>query len=228
MFCIRLDTNSPYTLRWPRPTQPAQVIKLAQAFVAFDGSLSTEEQSPFLADLNQLLEQALPVTRQRISSETERTIAAEKVKRLDEEAQKIVRLVKGLFAITFAETPEEAEKWGFTISQRTGNILLPHNRQERLLLLDAYIAAEEKRPLKERFSLINFDQVRRVRDELKTNLTIRDTGHIKRVIGTAQRQKLAPKMLATLKLAGTYLLVKRFDVKLTPELRKWGFNVVKR
>ena len=97
-----------------------------------------------------------------------------------------------------------------------------------MLFLDTYVTAEEKRPQEERFPNVDFDEVRRVRDELKANLDIRKMGRINRVAGTAQREMLAEQILFRLQVAAAYLLARRFDYKLTPELRKWGFKVVER
>ena len=228
MLTVRLDVNSSYSVRWPSSRRSPEIIKLGQAFVAFDGSLPLDEQSPFLPDLTELLGQALPVTTGRISSETERTIAAERVKRLEDQAHEIAQQVKAVFGVVFAKTPEEGERWGLMINQATRNILLPRNREEKMLFLDTYVTAEEKRAQEERFSSIDFDEVRRVRDELKANLDIRKMGRIKRVAGTAQRNMLAEPILFRLQMAAAYLLARRFDYKLTPELGKWGFKVVER
>ena len=228
MYHVILDSPSPYLVDIPTPNQPAKLITTGQNFVKYDESLPPEEQSYLLPDLRQLLQASVPTQNSYKSSEVQRTIASEAVKRLDEQAKALIRKIRHKLNYDYTETPEAAEEWGFQVKQGTGNILLPTNRSERLALLDTYIAKEESRPPEERLTAPNLAEVISLRDSLKANLDTHRTSRSRRKDSHAARAETLEALYDTLRLAGGLIILKKLNRKLTPALEKWGIEVTKR
>ncbi|MCB0172155.1 MAG: hypothetical protein KDJ97_16520 [Anaerolineae bacterium] len=227
MYPIQLATGSPYQVDIPSPKQPT-IITAGQNFVKYDETLPPEEQSYLLPDLRQILQESVPTQNSYKSSEVQRTIASEAVKRLDEQAKALIRKIHYKLHYDYSETPEAAEEWGFEVKQGTGKILLPKKRPDRLALLDTYIAKEESRPPEEQFSKPNLTDVIRVRDDLKANLDTRRTSRSRRKDSYAARAETLEALYDTLRMAGGLIVLKKLNRKVTPALEQWGIEVTKR
>ncbi|MCB9078921.1 MAG: hypothetical protein H6631_15060 [Anaerolineaceae bacterium] len=228
MYPIKLATSSSYQVDIPTPKQPTKLITSGQNFVAYDETLPPEEQSYLLPDLKQLLQECVPTQNTYKSSEVQRTIASEAVKRLDEQAKAIIRKIHYKLNYDYTETPEAAEEWGFEVKQGTGKILLPKKRPDRLTLLDTYIAKEESRPPEERLTAPNLAEVISLRDGLKANLDTRRTSRSRRKDSHAARAETLEALYDTLRMAGGLIILKKLNRKVTPALEKWGIEVTKR
>lgn len=228
MFRITFDPKSPYTVRFPKMEERASVLSLAQTFVAYEQSLPTEARTPFTAKLTELLDTALPMHNSRLSSEVQRTVASEAVKRLDAAAKLVCEQIYGQMKVMFPGSPERAQEWGFHVKQTTRRVLHPRSRQARLALLNRYIAKEESCPEAERFAVPALNEVRRVRDELQANLAARNDGRNQRETSIINSRPLSTELLHYLQAAAVHLLADKYGFSLTPDLRKWGFEVVAR
>ena len=228
MYPINLDRSSAFQVNIPTPNQPTKLITSGQNFVAYDETLPPDEQSYLLPDLRQLLQESVPTQNSYKSSEVQRTIASEAVKRLDEQAKALIRKIHYKLHYDYSETPEAAEEWGFEVKQGTGKILLPKKRPDRLALLDTYIAKEESRPPEEQFSKPNLADVIRVRDDLKANLDTRRTSRSRRKDSYAARAETLEALYDTLRMAGGLIVLKKLNRKVTPALEQWGIEVTKR
>jgi hypothetical protein len=226
MFRVTFDPRSNYTVRFPKAAERANILALAQSFVVYERSLPAKAQTPFTAKVIELLGTAVPVHSSRLSSEAQRTVASEAVKRLDAAAKLNCEQIYGLMKVMFPGSPERAKEWGFQVKQTTRNILHPRSREARLALLNTYIAKEESRPAKERFAMPSLDQVRQVRDELQANLIARNAGRTQRETSIVNGRALAAELLQYLQAAAVYLLADQYRFSLSPDLRKWGFEVV--
>ncbi|MCB0193617.1 MAG: hypothetical protein KDJ65_16840 [Anaerolineae bacterium] len=228
MYPVQLATSSPYQVDIPTPKQPTKLITVGQNFVKYDESLPPEEQSYLLPDLKYLLQDCVPTQKTYKASEVQRTLASEAVKRLDEQAKTLIHKIRYKLNFDYMETPEAAEEWGFQVRQGTGKILLPKNREDRLALLDTYIAKEESRLPEERFSKPDLEEVIRLRDDLKANLDARRTSRSLRKDSYAARAETLDALYDTLRIAGSLIILKKLNRKLTPALEKWGIEVTKR
>ncbi|MCB0172925.1 MAG: hypothetical protein KDJ97_20510 [Anaerolineae bacterium] len=228
MYPVQLATSSAYQVDIPTPKQPAKLITAGQNFVKYDESLPPEEQSYLLPDLKYLLQDCVPTQKIYKSSEVQRTIASEAVKRLDEQAKALIHKIRYKLNFDYTETPEAAEEWGFEVKQGTRNILMPRKLSDRLALLDTYIAKEESRAPEERFSKPNLEDVIRLRDDLKANLDIRRASRSRRKDSYAARAESLEALYDTLRMAGGLIILKKFNRKLTPGLENWGIEVTKR
>lgn len=228
MYSIILDPSSPYQVKLPTTNKVTKLIAIAENFVAYDETLPLEEQSPLLPDIRQLLEQCVPTQNSFKSSEAQRTIASEAVKRLDGQIKTIIRKIHHKINFEYMETPESAEAWGFQVKQGTRRILLPKKRSERLTFLNTYIAQEESRPPEERFTTPDLAVIINLRDDLKANLATRRRSRGRRKDSYSARSEALKALYDTLRMAGGLIILKKFNRSLTPGLEKWGIEVIKR
>lgn len=226
MLQVRLDATSPYALHFPRPYEQATVLELAQAFVEYDERQPEDRQSLYTPRIREVLAQMIPSKNQRQYSEAQRSIASDTLKEFDDEAKLVIDQIVGIMKVAFPSRPSQAESWGLTVKQGTGQIVKPaNNRRERLALLSAYIEMEESRPEHERFSMPDLSDVIRVRDGLQENLSARDSGKNQRRISVAAGKALTQELHNHLQAAAVHLLSERFDYKVTLELAKWGYTI---
>lgn len=226
MYQIRIDATSPYNLRLPRDYQPQEIVGLAQKFVAYESTRAEVQRTPLTHRLATLLDEVTPCYQERDSGERQRTAASEAVKRLDHEAKTLINHLWNMMNYLFKATPEQAQAWGFEVRQVTGRIIRPQSRPKRLDLLTSYVAYEESRPDHQRFSLPDLAEVRRVRDGLAGNLSARDAGRTQREVCLIAGEALTNQMLNHLQAAVVHLLAVEYGYKLSPDLEKWGFEVV--
>lgn len=228
MIQVRLDTAGSYVVRLPKNHQSAAVMALAERFVAYDQTRPEGERSPVTATLEALLAEAGPCTTGRLCAERQRTAASEAVKRLDGEAKQLTSRIWYMMNSLFIDTPERAEVWGFKIKQGSGRIQQPTTRAGRLALLTDYVLHEESCPEGERFSIPDLAEVRRVRNELAANLSAREAGQTEREVSNINSQALARKIYNVLQVGLVGLVFEVYNFNVTPELQKWGFEVVAR
>ena len=226
MLQFRLDPTGPYALHFPRAHQRADILALAQRFVAYDEQLPLEQQSPFTPKLKTLLAQLLPSHAQSWQAERQRTQASESLKRIERAADIIIDQIIAMMRAVFPTRPEEAERWGLPVKQSTGRILKPRKREARLALLSAYIKTEQARPEAERFVAPVLAEVIRVRAGLQANLTARRAGQTQRETSNAAAKALSHELLNHLQVAAAYLVADRFDYQLGPVLENWGYTIV--
>ena len=223
-----IDTLSPYHVNLPTPNDGPDLINSGESFVTYDETLPPEQQSPLLPEIRELLQQCTPSQNVIITSEAQRTMASEAVKRLDEQATTLIRKIHRMFNHTFFETPEAAEQWGFKVKQSTRNILMPQNRPQRLALLNAYIAKEESRPAEERFTTPDLAEVVALRDDLKANLAIRRNSQNRRKASLTASNDALKALYDCMRTAGAVILIKHFNRTIHQDMTKWGFEVIRR
>ena len=228
MHNTSLDRLSPYHVEIPPITESPMLIAAGETFVTYEETLPPEQQSTLLPDIKQHLDLCIPSKQHIKSSEAQRTVASETVKRLDEQATDLIRKIHRMFGHEFYETPDAAENWGFEVKQTTGNILMPKSRTERLDLLDAYILKEESRPEKERFTKPELAMVINLRNELKANLVARRNSRRRRKSSQSTRMTALRKLYDCLRVAASVIIIKHFDQAISPEMGNWGYEVVKR
>lgn len=228
MHTILLDANSSYHIRVPSADQWAQLIELGQSFVAYDQSLPSEQQSSYTPYVTKMLETCIPLYETYQTSETQRLIASEAVKRLDEQVIQLTRKIHRIIKGVLFETPEKAEEWGFQVKQTTQSILMPRSRRGRLAMLKKYIAKEESRSAEERFTSPQLDTVIQVQANMMTHLAARRNGRDRRKSSRVARDEAFSKLVDILRLAAGQLMVQHFDHKISFEMQQWGFVVIER
>lgn len=228
MIRIQFDTNSPYLLRFPSPSQRQRVLALAQTVATYEQSLPPERQTPYTTKLVLLLVQAGPNSSEQLRTEAHRTQASEAVKRLEKEANVLIEQISAQMRIMFPTEPEQAKTWGFTVKQSTGRIHKPKTRRQQLALLSAYIEHEAAQPMHEQFTRPVLESVIRVRDELQANLARRDAGKTQRESSIAAGKALTLQMHNYLQLIAAHIVAEHYQFTTTLDLQNWGFDVVTR
>lgn len=68
--------------------------------------------------------------------------------------------------------------------------------------------------------------VKAVRDELQANLSARDAGKMQRQLNIIAGKNVGDELLQHLQAAAAYLVTTRYNFSVSPELQRWGFEVV--
>ncbi len=228
---FEIDRKGSYIVHFPQANHVAEVEALGAAFCAHENALPTGERNPHLALINTTLQQLQACFQQKSSGAALATTSSESLKRLNTRAEALVRQIQKLLSGLYAETPERATEWGFQVRQsgsRAGTVLLPRNRKELVEVLGKYVEREGERLPAERFTVPNLVEVTRVYEDLCASLNQRSTGTTRRKTGVAGAAGISEALSDYLQAAVAYLLVTKFDRKVTPELGLWGFEVVAR
>lgn len=228
MFRVQYDTNSPYNLRLPHPQESDEIVKLGQAFVAYEQSRPPELRTPHLPLVIELLQQVQANRATVQAGQVNRTVASDSIKQLDRRLATYSRqiwLTVGLFC---KDAEGQAVNWGLPYNRTTGNIILPQGRPKRLALLKRYITYELSRDEAMRFQMPVLADGIRLRDELEAYQQQYETGQRSVSLKLVDNRLLTELMLKHLQSAVVHLLTFQFSYKLTKEFQFWGFDIVER
>lgn len=228
MLNIRVEQQSPFQVRFPIGEQRSAVVALAKSYLAEEQSRPLEQQNPFTPTIEALLQQILDYEVQIVDGEAQRALAADAVRRLEPRSKTLVSSMMKTIAATYPDQPVKAQEWGFRTKNKTNNILTPRNQKERLAVIDSYIAKEQSRPPEARFTVPALNEVITLYHEFLANLQARNAGQTKREAGISAGNALAKRLAQYLQLAAGAIVGLEYDLKITPDLQKWGFNVVER
>ncbi|MCB0212434.1 MAG: hypothetical protein KDJ52_24035 [Anaerolineae bacterium] len=228
MLQLILDTLSQYQVDIPEADEHADLINLGEGILAYDQTLPPEKQSPVAAHLAKLLQECRPHSTEFHSSEAQRTIASESIKRLEKKVRQYLKRIQHMLKDTFWETPEQAEAWGFEVKQTTRNIMFPKNRKEIMRVLNTYIAKEETRSAEERFEPPSLAEVTDVRDQWIATQKVCKSSMSQRTTSRIARDTSFQRLREALRLAAAIIIVLHYDHTITLDLKRWGFDVVVR
>jgi hypothetical protein len=206
-------------------------MALSQAFTRYENELLPEERTPVTGPMEALLGQALAMQAERQAAEAERKAASEALKRLDAAAVTAVRQIRLLLGGRFAQTPELAQGWGFTVRQTgrsAGYILMPRGQDEVRLCLEQYIEAELARPLAEQFTTPVLADMVALRDDIEQQWQARNRTEQRRLQANAGLGELCQQLSGELRRALSYLIMVNYDGQADRELGQWGFRVISR
>jgi len=209
----------------------ADIQVLATTFCAHEAGLVTLTRSPHLSRITELLQLSNSFNEQKVNGKTLAVTSSEEAKRLNERAKKMVRQIQNLLSGLYSETPERAAEWGYEVRQsgaRAGKILIPIKREDVIATLGKYYEKESSRPAAEQFAVPKLSDVKQVYDDLRGSLETRHLGTTERKTAVAGTYEVAEALLDYLQAALAYLLVTKFDRKVTPELGLWGYDVIAR
>jgi hypothetical protein len=228
---MQFVNGSPYRVALPKRRAKQDVLDLAQAFVRYENELSADERTPHTGTIEAILAQALAAQTERQKAEAERRAASEALKRLDAAALTAVRQIRFMLAGHFAQTPEQAQAWGFTVRQTgrsAGHILMPNHRKEVRLCLKQYISREQTRRATEQFTLLALADMVALRDNIQQQRQIQSRAKQRRLQANAQLDDLCQQLSAQLRRALSYLIMVKFDGQGDRQLGLWGFQVLSR
>lgn len=226
MSILYKDAKSPYDLRFPDYRKRAEIMALAQTFVAYEQTLAPEQQTDYTPLITDWLQQLIIQTNEKVEAERQYAIASSNLKQLDKTATKVIRQIWKVVTLHCSDEPHEATRWGFKRNIATGNILRPKKRYGRLALLDVYIKKEESRPETERFTKPSLTEVIQLRDELKANALALTTEQNRRESCVEVSKELAENLSEYLEASAIDILGKQFKMRLSTKLQNWGYDIV--
>lgn len=228
MLRVTVDSPSHYQVVVPDISQQAKLLTLVEAFLAYDQTLPADKQSVFAGHLADLQQQCSPHRDQFYQSETQRTIASENIKRLEEELYQHLKQAHQNLKAAFLKMLEKAEEWGFEVKQTTGNLLFPRRKEDRLRVLNTYIAKEESRATDECFKTPDLARLIAIQEQLQANIKQYQVNRKQRKSSRVARDTGFRRLRETLLLAASTITVLQFDHIISLDLQKWGFEVVER
>lgn len=231
MLRVHFNNGAPLRLNLPRLDQKQAVLELAQAFVAHEATLPEAERTPFTARMETAVTEAFAAQDTAQDQEAARKAASEALKRTQRTAKRTVQKMRSLLAGHFAETPEQAQAWGFIVRQTgrsAGQILMPQKRQEIIACLNGYIDAEAARPELEQFTQPPLATVVALRDNMVQQQQSRNAARHGRLQENGRFDALTEQLFEDTRLALGYLMLVMFEGAPDRTLANWGFEVVAR
>ena len=226
---VGFDVKGTHDVKFADPRKTAKIYTLAGAFLTKEDELDKDERTVYTEDIRELLATVDAALGLKSTGESQRVLSSEEVKALDKKSVELIKKIHRTMVYEFADTPAEATRWGFDISQtgkRTGTIRIPDGRAAIVKTLAQYAKTEKARPAAERFKAPVLTEMQVVVDGLTANVNTRSTAKGQRAAGVQQSSATAVRLLDLLQAAAVQIVVKRFDCKVTPELTQWGFEVV--
>lgn len=219
------DSQSDYRLVFPRQTDQDGMMPLADKFITYEQTRPPEQQTPYTTAIAGWYQELITASQEKVEAQRRRTIASHKTKQLDQEARKLARKIWKTVTLHCEDELSEVVRWGLKFKQTTGNVLMPQDREERLVTLATYISKEESRPEAERFQLPVLADVIATHDELTTNLIAHQTAVTQFETSDEACRNLTKKLSDFLQAAGIYILATEFEMKLSTQLQNWGYDV---
>lgn len=231
MLRIQFNNGSPLRTNLPRAYQKQEILELAQAFVAYENTRPVENRTPYTAQIETAVADALAAQEIAIDEEANRKSASEALKRTREDAKTLLRQIRSLLAGRFTRTPEQAQAWGFMVRQTgrsAGLILMPKTLTDVRTCLNEYIATEQARPELEQFIEPPLAEVIAVRDSLMQQRQLRNQSRQTRLRENGRSSLLIQQIREELRKAMGYLMLVEFNSQPDRTLSQWGFEVVAR
>lgn len=95
-------------------------------------------------------------------------------------------------------------------------------------VLNRYISKEQSRPEEERFATPDLARLIEVREQLLANRKLTSANRKQRKSSRIARDEAFRRLRETLRMAAGNIIILQFDHTITPDLQKWGFEVVER
>ena len=219
------EAESAYQITFLTPRQRLETFEQGQIFIAQEQTRPLKKQTPFTPRIIKLVEQLQTAYNAHTEAERQRTIAYDKLKQLRKRAVVVVTQMWKSVTSLYEDDPSEATRWGFKLKPKTRNVLKPKNLQERLALMNAYIAKEESRPAEERFRVPKLEQVIELRDMVAANTQAHQEGQNQQENSLETIRKLTKDLSLCLQAAAIHLLGMDFDFDLSTQMQNWGYDI---
>ncbi|MCB9079258.1 MAG: hypothetical protein H6631_16785 [Anaerolineaceae bacterium] len=219
------SSTSPYQITFLKPDQRVELRTQGHTFVAYEQTRPLKQQTPLTPRIIGLLDQLNAAYDQNAEAERQRIIASDQLKQLNKKALTMVNKIWKSVTAKYEDDPSQATHWGFKMKPSTRNVLRPKKLNDRLMLLNAYIAQEESRPEEERFRVPELAQVIDLRDRLTTNTLAYQTGQKEQENSFEAIKTLTFDLCECLEGAGIHLLGVDYHFKLSTQLQNWGYDI---
>jgi len=228
---VGFDMKGSHNTKFPLPGKTTPVFTLCAAFLKKEDTQSASTRTVYTDDIRALYTTVADLLDLKSGGESQRTLSSEEVKALDKQSVALIKKIHRAMVYEFAETPAQATRWGFDISQtgkRAGTILMSDGRAAIVKTLAQYAKTERARSATDRFKQPLLADVEKVVAGLQASLGERQTGKSQRTTGTQQTLDAAARLLDLLQAAAVQIVVKQYNGKVTPDLGQWGFEVIAR
>lgn len=228
MITVRIEVKGPLRIHFPSAYHWTELLDLGQTFLDYERSLPPERQSRMEPAIVRDLTQAIEVYDNYQAGLRQRDAALQLLKQIDQQAIPLTReIYRNVKAATLA-APDQAAAWGLTVKDATGVWMRPHSRPNRLALLTAYIAQEERRPVADRFPSPDLATAKQVREALAEQWTAYQSGLELYRSSYAEGRVAFRGLSVCLRLSAATIMLLFFKRELSFELQNWGFALVER
>jgi hypothetical protein len=224
---VEFDRHGMYVVRHVHHTDIAAVDALATAFTTYESTLPVAERSPHTDRIIDLLSRIRLLTNRQTLGRNRAAPSSDAVKRSFKHARKLARQIQHTLNTQFVAAPKRASAWGFQVrlvGQLPGAVL-PETYDEMVAMLETYIAREQSRPPAEQFAVPALAEVIQVCNELRAQVELVRIEAVERGTDEADKRAVTQELVDFLQAALVYLVVTRFERKVTPELVAWGYEV---
>lgn len=229
MLSVRLDYNSPLSVRWPRTDD--EIIILGNAWVIYEASRNVADQLKdiTLALVQTKLDAAIAARASAQSGEATRTITTG-------DYRTTVTTIRGHLdrALTYLKYKHAnnlllLEQWGWNIrhTARGGlTVRMPQTDADLLLLLERYVAHEGKLGAGQQITDPPFATLQALLVDVQDLAQNRRSSKVQRSSNVQARSTAARELLDLLQAAAINLCLLEFGGMVHPELANWGYTVV--
>lgn len=232
MITIKVDATGLYWLRWPALTRQDEVLALARAYVAYEGSLPEGERvlTPALG----LIEGVLAAAQQEQSTarhaETTRATAAETYRQTFAAAKPQLNIALLQLKARYAANLAQLEAWGLdtVVLGSSISVRKPRTEREWAQFLARYVAQETNLDAASRLPQPALTEMTTLSDTLQAADAARKAAQSQREAAVETRKKLVNRLLDLLQGAALGIVLTQFEGQVTNDLQRWGFEVVGR
>lgn len=225
---ISIISKGPYRIHFPRLYQWGDWIELTQTFLEYEQGLPSNRQSRIASLLNRELPPCIALYEAYKSGQVQCATALPILQQLDTQATPLTRQICRTINHAWRATPAQAQAWGFPLKQATGVLVQPRSRRDRLALLEAYVAQQERCSPEDRFVTPALMTVQPVRDALAIQMAAYQNGLQQRRASRAAGPEAFRQLSVSIRLAACTLMLLFFDNEISVEMQKWGFTLIER
>lgn len=228
MLTLKLDPTSTFAVRWP--TSYRSVIALAEAYIAYEGSLAPTEQlhDVPLSAVQAALDEAKAAVNAARSGERGRASAGEIVRQTYEALKPLIDKAVAQLKAKHFDHLALLEEWGLDTVVRQGKVQVrkPASQSQRLEFVEAYIAREASLPPEEQISDPPLATIQAHLSTIQTSMAQRTSGRDQREMNVQMRNTAVSRLLDLLKVAAAIRVAMLHGGLVTNDLQPWGFQVV--
>jgi hypothetical protein len=216
--------------QWVTPTTDAEIIELAQQYIAQESKMDAAAQlaAPALSDVRAALTTAQGGLENARREENRRAESATEFHRAQEQATPLLAEAFEQLKWRQRDNLSRLQQWGLkTKTGVKGKVLVtkPRTEQEWAAFLQEFVAKEASLPEAERVMAGNLLPLQDLAAVVRSNQVERASAQSARKLAVETRLVTAGPLLDLLQLAFGVLVVTRFERRVTTALEAWGFKI---
>jgi hypothetical protein len=228
MYMLKLDSRSPYNVRWP--VSDTAILAMGAAYVARETSLPTEQRvsAPPLSMVQLSLTAAQAARSSASAGEADRAAAAETYRQTVATARSRLDLAIMHLKIKYLGNLAQLEQWGLETKPTNKGISVrkPAGNNAWAAFLAAYVAKESSLPVGDQLTDPPLAEMTALAATLQAAEAARNAARNQREAGVQVRSEEVQWLLDLLQVAGAVLVTTQFNGRITNDLQQWGYQVV--